>query len=78
MRPTLPLKAKLLRFAARGLIAAERLWRGLWPAQGFIAGYAALAFSGALDDAHWLIRLAIALVALGGTGWGIWTLSRRY
>jgi hypothetical protein len=78
VHPTLPLKAKLLRFAARGLIAAERLWRGLWPAQGFIAGYAALAFSGALGDAHWLIRLAMALVAIGGIGWGIWNLSRRY
>lgn len=78
MRPTLPLKAKLLRFAARGLIATERLWRGLWPAQGFVAGYVALAFSGALGDAHWLIRLAIALTAIGGIGWGILNLSRRY
>jgi uncharacterized protein (TIGR02302 family) len=78
VRPILPLKAKLLRFAARGLIAAERLWRGFWPAQGFAAGYAALAFSGALGDAHWLIRLAVALAAIGGVGWGIWNLSRRY
>lgn len=78
MRQTLPLKAKLLRFAARGLIAAERLWLGLWPAQGFVAGYAALAVSGALGDAHWLIRLAIVLAAVSGVSWGIWNLSRRY
>jgi uncharacterized protein (TIGR02302 family) len=68
----------MLRMAARGLIAAERLWRGLWPAQGFLAAYAALAFSGVLGDAHWVIRLIIALIAVAGVAWGLWSLARRY
>lgn len=78
MRPTLPLKARLLRPVARGLMALERIWRGLWPSQAFVAVYLALAFSGLLGDIPWYLRLVVAIIAIAGAGWGLWNLTQRF
>ena len=56
MTVALPLKARLLRPLARVVLAAERLWRGLWPAQVFVGFYLAIVGFGLLSDAGWIVR----------------------
>ncbi len=78
MAATPPLKARVLRPAARALIAAERLWRDFWPGQACIAAYLAAAGFGLLADVGWPVRLLALALALAGAGWSGWRLLRRF
>lgn len=78
MTVALPLKARLLRPLARVVLAAERLWRGLWPAQVFVGFYLAIVGFGLLSDAGWIVRLSALTIAAVGLGWGLARLARGF